>query len=49
MDSSTIIKLLEENIGRTLFDVNCIQNIFLDLSLIKSIGNKNKKRQVRLN
>ena len=26
------IKLLEENIGRTLFDINC-NNIFLDLSL----------------
>ena len=26
------IKLLEENIGRTLFDINC-SNIFLDLSL----------------
>ena len=25
------IKLLEENIGRTLFDINC-SNIFLDLS-----------------
>ena len=25
------IKLLEENIGRTLFDMNC-SNIFLDLS-----------------
>ena len=27
------IKLLEENIGRTLFDINC-SNIFLDLSFI---------------
>ena len=26
------IKLLEENIGRTLFDINC-SNIFFDLSL----------------
>ena len=26
------IKLLEENIGRTLFDINC-SNIFLDPSL----------------
>ena len=26
------IKLLEENIGRTLFDIKC-SNIFLDLSL----------------
>ena len=26
------IKLLEENIGRTLFDINC-SNIFLNLSL----------------
>ena len=25
------IKLLEENIGRTLFDINC-SNIFMDLS-----------------
>ena len=25
------IKLLEENIGRTLFDINC-SNMFLDLS-----------------
>ena len=25
------IKILEENIGRTLFDINC-SNIFLDLS-----------------
>ena len=28
---SETIKLLEENIGRTLFDMNC-SNIFLDLS-----------------
>ena len=28
---SDTIKLLEENIGRTLFDINC-SNIFLDLS-----------------
>ena len=29
--TAEIIKLLEENIGRTFFDVNC-SNIFLDLS-----------------
>ena len=35
-----IIKLLEENIGKTFSDINC-SNIFLDLSL-KAKGNKAK-------
>ena len=37
------IKLLEENTGRTLFDINR-GNIFLDLSP-KSNGNKSKNKQ----
>ena len=37
------IKILEENIGRTLFDINC-SNIFLDLS--PSNVNKNKNKQM---
>ena len=36
-----IIKLLEGNIGRTLFDINC-SNIFWDL-LPKENKNKNKQ------
>ena len=36
------IKLLEENIGRTLSDINC-SNIFLDPS---PKGNKNKNKQI---
>ena len=37
------IKLLDENIGRTLFDINC-SNIFLDLSLkVKEIKAKINK------
>ena len=35
-----VIKLLEENTGRTLFDLNC-SNIFLDLSP-KAMGTKAK-------
>ena len=43
------IKLLDENIGRTLFDINC-SNIFLDLSLkVKEIKAKiNKWDLIRL-
>ena len=36
------IKLLEENTGRTLFDINC-NNIFLNPSLK---GNKSKNKQM---
>ena len=37
------IKLLEENIGRTLFDINC-SNIFVDVSLkVKEIKEKINK------
>ena len=36
------IKLLEENIGRTLFDINH-SNIFLDLSLKAKKKRKNKQ------
>jgi len=38
------IKLLEENIARTLFDINC-SNILLDPSP-ESKGNKNKNKQM---
>ena len=38
------IKLLEENISRTLFDVNC-SNIFLDLSLIRLLEIKTKRNK----
>ena len=41
------IKLLEENIGRTLFDISC-SNIFLDLSLQAKKGNKSKNKQGNL-
>ena len=38
-----ILELLEENIGRTLFDINC-SSIFLDsLPRVMKIKNKNKQ------
>ena len=40
------IKLLEENIGSTLFDMG-LSNIFLHVSSVK--GNKIKNKQVRPN
>ena len=40
------IKLLDENIGRTLFDIN--QSSFLFRSISQSDGNKDKIKQMRL-
>ena len=44
------IKLLEENTGRTLFDINC-SNIFLDPSprIIKTETKINKGDLIKLN
>ena len=38
------IKLLEEDIGRTLFDINCNKNVFKSVS--QSNENKNKNNQM---
>ena len=42
-----IIKVIEENIGRTLFDINR-SNIFLD-AFLNSNGNKSKNKQMARN
>ena len=42
--SPETIKLLEENIGRTLFDINC-SNLFVALSP-KARSNKSKNKQI---
>ena len=41
------IKLLQKNIGRTLFDINR-SNIFLD-AFLNSTGNKSKNKQIEPN
>ena len=41
------IKLLEENIGRTLSDINHSKYLFLSIS--QSNGNKNKNKQMGSN
>ena len=41
------IKLLQKNIGRTVFDINC-SNIFLD-EFLNSNGNKSKNKQIEPN
>ena len=41
------IKLLQKNIGRTLFDINR-SNIFLD-AFLNSNGNKSKNKQIEPN
>ena len=40
------VKLLDENIGRTLFDIN--QSNYLFWSISQSDGNKDKIKQMRL-
>ena len=38
-----ILELLEENIGRTLFDINCSSIFFDSLPRVMKIKNKNKQ------
>ena len=40
------VKLTEENIGKTLFDINCSSIFFFFLHLFQSKGDKSKNKQM---